>query len=109
MVPVMDELVVMLDDPDAGVRCTALHALACDRCKKGSCGPVEEKVLPRAIALLAHDPDAHVRASRNRIGGALGPYQYCSRSGAVTNQEVRSKRCGSEEGRWLVPGGLKHE
>ena len=58
----MDDLVAMLGDPDARVRSSALHALTCDRCKEGSCRPIEAKVLPRAIALLAADPDAHVRA-----------------------------------------------
>ena len=58
----MDDLLAVLSDPDARVRSSALHALACDRCKEGSCLPTEATVLPRAIALLATDPDAHVRA-----------------------------------------------
>jgi HEAT repeat protein len=58
----MAELVAMLDDADSRVRCAALHALFCDRCKEGVCHLEEEKVLPRAIALLTDDPDRHVRA-----------------------------------------------
>ena len=54
---VMDELVAMLNDVDDRVRCSALHSLAYDRCKEGSCSPEEGKVLPQAIALLVSDPD----------------------------------------------------
>jgi HEAT repeats len=35
----MDQLTAMADDPDAQVRIAAFHALACDRCKGGTCAP----------------------------------------------------------------------
>src|SRR5262245_51252125 len=53
----MDDLVAMLGDAHADVRSAAVHALGCDRCKEGSCAPEEAKVLPRAMELLAADPD----------------------------------------------------
>jgi HEAT repeat protein len=58
----LEDLIDLLDDPDAEVRGAALHALACDRCKEGTCRPDEARVLPKAIALMLRDPDAHVRA-----------------------------------------------
>jgi HEAT repeat protein len=58
----LNDLVAMLDDPDPEVRCSALHALACDRCKEGTCRPDEARVLPLAIRLMTSDSDAHVRA-----------------------------------------------
>lgn len=56
------DLVAALDDEDVQVRKRALHALACDQCKKNECRPGEELFVPRALELL-HHPDADVRAS----------------------------------------------
>jgi hypothetical protein len=102
---VMDDLVAMLDDPDARVRCSALHALACDRCKEGSCGPEEGKVLPRAMALLAADPDAHVRA---HAIGLVGRWVHTTPS--VEAALLQTMRCDPspavrKKAGWLVPGG----
>src|SRR3712207_8025253 len=44
------------------VRQSALHTLACDRCKQGSCRPAEAEVLPEALRILNEDSDPHVRA-----------------------------------------------
>src|ERR1051325_2419292 len=43
------ELIARLGDEDAGVRSAALHALACDRCKEGTCRPGEDEVLTIAL------------------------------------------------------------
>jgi len=59
----LPELVLALDDPDAGVRARALHALACDRCKENACRPGEDLWVPRALDLLGHaDPDLRAAA-----------------------------------------------
>jgi len=58
----LSDLVVALDDPDAGVRRRALHALACDRCKQNECLPGEDLWVPRAVAFL-DDPDPDMRAA----------------------------------------------
>lgn len=50
--PALPELVANLDDPDGRVRARALHALACDRCKEGSCRSSEAEVIPIAVRLL---------------------------------------------------------
>jgi len=102
---VMDDLIAMLDDPDARVRCEALHALACDRCKEGTCGPEEAKALPRALALLATDPDAHVRAHAIGLVG-----RWVHTSPAVEAALLRTMRTDPspavrKKAGWLVPGG----
>lgn len=51
-----------LSDPDERTRLAATHALACERCKEGSCRPDAGFVLPLAIAVLRDDESAHVRA-----------------------------------------------
>lgn len=105
MPEIIDDLVAMLDDPDARVRCSALHTLACDRCKEGACRPDEATVLPRAIALLAHDADAHVRAMAIEV---VGRWVHTN-PGA---QAALSKAAGSDlsptvrkKARWYVPDG----
>ena len=64
------ELMENLSHADPGVRLMAMHALACDRCKKGSCRPAETEVVAAAIRLLSDDPDRHVRT---QAAHALGP------------------------------------
>jgi hypothetical protein len=101
----MGDLVTMLDDLDARVRCTALHALVCDRCKEGSCGPDEAKVLPRAMALLATDPDAHVRAHAIELVG-----RWVHTSPVAEEALLRARRCDPnpvvrKKAGWFIPGG----
>jgi len=48
--------------PVAEVRAEALHAVACDRCKRGSCRPAAAAVLLPAIAILGTDASPRVRA-----------------------------------------------
>ncbi|HEX7995551.1 MAG TPA: HEAT repeat domain-containing protein, partial [Streptosporangiaceae bacterium] len=62
-------LIHALDDPAERVRLAAAHALACERCKDGAWRPVAASVLPRAIALLAGDESAHVRAMAVELVG----------------------------------------
>lgn len=57
------DLVSALDDDDSAVRGRALHSLACDACKKGSCRPGEELWVPRALAFVRDDPNPDVRAA----------------------------------------------
>jgi HEAT repeat protein len=57
------DLVVALDDDDPGVCARALHALACDRCKKNACRPGEDLWVPRAIDFLEHHSNPDIRAA----------------------------------------------
>lgn len=56
------DLVGALHDTDPSVVGRALHALACDACKEGTCRPADELFVPRAVELL-RDPNPDVRAA----------------------------------------------
>jgi len=55
-------LVAALNDSEPQVVGRALHALACDRCKQGSCRADEETWVPLALTLL-HHPNPDLRAA----------------------------------------------
>lgn len=95
--------------PDASVRAWALHALACDRCKEGTCRPGEEDAVPIAIEMLERDPS---RGVRMMAADMLGP-------SAVRNDDVVKALLRAAENdphpnvrkkaRWYVPGGPIYE
>jgi HEAT repeat protein len=62
-------LIEVLDDPAERVRLAAVDALACERCTEASWRPSAGSVLPRAIALLAGDESAPVRAAAVELVG----------------------------------------
>jgi HEAT repeat protein len=55
------ELMANLGHENARVRSMALHALACDRCKEGTCRPGEDDVIPIAIRMVLEDESRGVR------------------------------------------------
>ncbi len=104
----LSDLIVMLDDADTRVRCAALHTLACDRCKEGSCRPEEAQVLPKAMALLAHDGDAHVRAMAIEV---IGQFVHTNALAAAAIAEaVRDDPSPTvrKKAGWHAPGGPIH-
>lgn len=66
----LPELIENLSHENEGVRAWALHALACDRCKEGTCRPGEDQVIPLAIHMLLEDESRRVRQV---AAGMLGP------------------------------------
>lgn len=66
----LPELLENLHHEDESVRAWAMHALACDRCKEGTCRPGEDEVLPIAAHMLIHDESRRVR---QMAAGVLGP------------------------------------
>jgi HEAT repeat protein len=98
-------LVEALDDPAERVRLAAAHALACERCKEGSWRPSAAAVLPRAIALLAGDESAHVRAMAVELVGLWvhGHPAACSaiERAAATDPAPTVRKKAS----WYAPGG----
>lgn len=104
----LSDLMDMLNDGDERVRCSALHTLACDRCKEGTCRPEEAEVLPKAMELLECDPDGHVRAMAIEVVGqfvhtnALAAAAISAARQGDVNPTVR-KKAG-----WYVPGGPIH-
>ncbi|HEX4904561.1 MAG TPA: HEAT repeat domain-containing protein [Acidimicrobiales bacterium] len=75
------DLVGALDDDDPEVLRRALHALACDACKKNECHPGDELWVDRAVELARHEHidvragaiDALAKAAGRRadVGDAL--------------------------------------
>jgi hypothetical protein len=66
----LPELINNLHHENEMVRAWAMHALACDRCKEGTCRPGEEEVLPIATQMLMQDESRRVR---QMAAGVLGP------------------------------------
>jgi len=66
----LPELLDNLHHENETVRAWAMHALACDRCKEGTCRPGEDEVLPIAAEMLMHDESRRVR---QMAAGVLGP------------------------------------
>jgi hypothetical protein len=106
---VMDDLVSMLRDPDSRVRCSALHTLSCDRCKKGACRPDEAKVLPRAIALVVGDFDPHVRAHAIGLAGRWVHTNADVKAVLWTAMKTDSSPAVRKKASWLVPGGAIYQ
>jgi len=66
----LPELINNLNHEHEMVRAWAMHALACDRCKEGTCRPGEDEVLPIAAQMLMQDKSRWVR---QMAAGVLGP------------------------------------
>jgi hypothetical protein len=105
----LGDLIAMLDDVVPCVRLSTLHTLACDRCKEGDCRPEQAAVLPRALQILATDPDAHVRAHAVGLvgywvhGSAAAQAALLEAMKSDPNPTVR-KKAG-----WYIPGGPRYE
>ena len=95
------------DDPE--VRGWAAHALACDRCKEGTCRPGEDDIVPLALDLLRTDPDKVVR---EKLVGVLGPAVH-RRSDVldILIETHRSDPCPTVRklAGWWIPGGPRFE
>jgi HEAT repeat protein len=101
----LGDLISMLADPDPRVRVSTLHTLVCDRCKEGDCRPEERDVLPRALGLLARDPDAHVRALAVEL---VGQWVRTSREAlAAVEQAIKADSSPTvrKKAAWYAPGG----
>ena len=98
-------LIAMLDDVDPKVRASGLHALACDRCKEGTCRPDEALVLPRAAQLLATDPDAHVRAHAVGVVGLSVHTRPAAEAALASASQNDPSPMVRKKAKWYLPGG----
>jgi hypothetical protein len=102
------DLISMLDDADPRVRVSTLHTLSCDRCKEGDCRPEEAMVLPRALDMLAGDPDAHVRA---HAVGLVGRWVHANAAAEAALLEAKTSDANPtvrKKAAWHLPGGPIH-
>lgn len=105
----LSDLMGMLSDSDQRVRCSALHTLACDRCKEGTCKPEEAEVLPRAMKLLQCDPDAHVRAMAIEVVGQFVHINNFAAAAISAAQQGDENPTVRKKAGWYVPGGPIHK
>jgi HEAT repeats len=104
----LSDLIGMLRDPDPRVRRSALHTLACDRCKEEACRPIEAEVLPEALRMLNEDGDRHVRAMAIEVVGQYvhtNPMAERALVDARTNDPSPAVR---KKAGWYAPGGPIH-
>jgi HEAT repeat protein len=98
-------LIRALRDPAEQVRIAAAHALSCDRCKSDACRPAAAAVLPAAIAMLAGDPSAHVRAFAAELVGRwvhTHPAACAALEHAAAQDPSPAVR---KKASWFAPGG----
>ena len=98
-------LIEALEDPAERVRLAAAHALACERCKDGAWRPAAASVLPRAIALLAGDESAHVRAMGVELVG-LWVHSHPAACSAIERAAAADPAASvRKKASWYAPGG----
>jgi hypothetical protein len=95
----------MLADGDPRVRIDALHALACDRCKRNASRPKEEDVLPPALRLLRHDPNKYVRAMAAEVAGGWVHTSAPAREALLAARDDDSGRQSARRRDGTLPGG----
>lgn len=99
-------MIEALADPSPSVRIQAAHALACDRCKPGDAWrPAPEAVLPSAIAMLAGDPSAHVRARAAELAGHWVHTHPAARDAVILAATRDPSPTVRKKASWYAPGG----
>ncbi|GAB4114971.1 MAG: hypothetical protein Fur005_48620 [Roseiflexaceae bacterium] len=101
-------LIAVLGDPDPRVRVSALHTLACDRCKEGSCRPEGAAVLPEALRILNEDPNAHVRAMAIEVIGQYVHTNPLAAQALLNSKQHDSNPTVRKKAGWYAPGGSIH-
>jgi HEAT repeat protein len=104
----LSDLMDMLNDDDERVRCSALHTLACDQCKEGTCRPEEAEVLPKALKLLRRDPNAHVRAMAIEVVGQFVHTNPLASAAILATHQGDENPTVRKKAGWYVPGGPAH-
>jgi len=103
------DLMANLDHDDAGVRGWAIHAMACDRCKEGSCRPGESDTLPIVIKMMLEDRDATVRARAIALVGEA-VHRHAEAVGALQRAlDTEPVAANRKIIRWWLPGGPRYE
>jgi len=104
----LGDLIGILRDPDPLVRQSALHTLACDRCKQGACRPAEAEVLPEALRMLNEDGDPHVRAMAIEVVGQYVHSNPIAERALVDANRNDSSPAVRKKAGWYIPGGPIH-
>jgi HEAT repeat protein len=105
----MGQLLAMADDPDPRVRTAAFHALACDRCKDGTCAPGADLVLEPALRHLASDPDPHVRTRAAELAGKFVHTDGRAVTALETARAQDPNPAVRKKAGWFTPGGAIYQ
>jgi HEAT repeat protein len=98
-----------LTHEDEQVRAWAVHALACDRCKEGSCRPGEGDTMPLAIRMMFEDSSALVRCKAIALVGEA-VHRHPDALPALQRALETEPHAGNRKIiRWHVPGGPRYE
>lgn len=101
----LPELIENMRHADPRVRAFAMHALACDRCKKDACRPGEDQVMPIAARMLIEDENRHVR---QMAAGTIGPSVHRREDVLQALLHARDHDphpAVRKVARWYTPGG----
>ena len=107
-VTALPRLIDNLKHPNPRVRGASMHALACDRCKQGTCRPAEKEVLPIALDMLLHDRHHKVR---QMAADLLGPSVHRSTDvleALVVAHESDKDPTVRKVAGWWIPGGVRY-
>ena len=99
------ELMENLANENGHVRAGALHALACDRCKEGTCRPGEDDVVPLALEMLKTDRSRHARTmAAHMVGPAVHRRAEIARALEAARDNDSHPVVRKVAG-WYAPGG----
>lgn len=96
-----------MTDPDAMVRDSALHSIACEPCKEGDLCVAD--AAPHVIQLLANDPEARLRikaiATLLAVGDRDGRAREALRRAAEEDSDALVRKCAQDAlaGRFVAP------
>lgn len=97
-------LVELLRDEEPRVRCEALHALACDRCKADGCRPTSS-VLDPAIDVLRHDPASRVRGYACEVVGRWAHTHPTAAEALLWTRDHDPHPMVRKKASWYAPDG----
>ncbi|HMC41431.1 MAG TPA: HEAT repeat domain-containing protein, partial [Acidimicrobiales bacterium] len=104
----LPELLENLSHSDPQVRAWAVHALACDGCKEGSCRPAEKDSLPVAIGMLLKDPSREVRQQAAGLVGAAVHRSPEALAAIAEAHRTDPHPAVRKVAGWHVPGGARY-
>ena len=99
------ELLANLDYSDGRVRAWALHALSCEHCKEGECGPAEGDVVPIALRMLRGDRSRKARTMAASMHGLVAHRRADAARALEAARDGDPHPVVRQVAGWYAPGG----